>query len=155
MSVSSCPVTGRLWEDSVWFSLFHLLDIFTCYLDCLSHFCFPGWIAWALSISSCEMLQSLSYLSAPLLDLHVHVSLLLRSPDLDKMFQKCLTRAEQREKISSFNLFPAMLLLIQPGGCYFFATMAHCWVRINVVSIRTLRASSAMLWIDLVNFPFV
>jgi len=49
----------------------------------------------------------------------------------------CLTSAEQRARITSIDRL-AVLVLLQPRIRFtYFATRAHCWLVLNLVSLRT------------------
>lgn len=86
------------------------------------------------------MLQALSCLHDPSLDLleYAHVSLVLDNPALDTALQMCLPGAEQRGRITSFDL-----LEVQPKRLLsFFARRMHDRFLANL-STRTPRTFSA------------
>ena len=57
----------------------------------------------------------------------------------------CLIGFEYREKITSLDLL-AMLCLMQPRRLLvFLAAKVHCWLMVNLVSIRSPRSFSAKL----------
>ena len=59
---------------------------------------------------------------------------------------KCgLTRAEQRERITSFDLLATIFVLHPKIPLAFLATRAHCWLMANLMSTRTCRSFSTEL----------
>lgn len=94
-----------------------------------------------------QLLQSHNRLCGPSLGSlsYACVCVEMWSPKLDPALELCLTRAEQRERITSLNLL-AMLFLMQtrrlPG---FFAARVHRWLTVSLVlfSARLLCSWSA------------
>jgi len=88
------------------------------------------------------MLQSLHYLCGSLPDsfLYVHVSLVLGSPALDTALQTCLTRADQRRRITSLDLLAALCLKQPKMLVAFFAISTHSWIIVSFLLIRTPRS---------------
>lgn len=116
-----------------WFCLFYLppsTQVFT-YIYHISPG--PSLLAKQSQISQppkLQMHQSLHHLHGLSLSLFqcVHISLILQSSDLDPAVQVCLTRAEQRGRITSINL-PAVLFLMHPSHiCCKAALPAHVQV---------------------------
>lgn len=84
----------------------------------------------------CQMLQSPNHLCGPSLDslLHAHVCIELGSPKLDPALELCLTRAEQRGRITSLSLL-AMLFLMQTRRLLgFCAARVHRWLTVGLAS---------------------
>lgn len=70
---------------------------------------------------------------------------MLGSPELDPALQMCLTRAEQRARITSLNLL-VMPHLMQPRMLVtIFAMRVHRWLLVNLMSTRTLGSLSVEL----------
>lgn len=89
-----------------------------------------------------ELLQALDHLCGFSLKslLSVLVSLVPGRPELDTVFQMCLTRAAQAGRISSLGLL-AIFCLMQPGiPLAFFARRAHCWLMVNLSPTRISRS---------------
>lgn len=94
-----------------------------------------------------ENLQSLNYHHITLLDRlwHVYASLVLQSPDSDPAIQMCLTRAQKREKVSSFS--PQVILLQPRSQLAFIATRAQiaglfCFCR---AALQTVSPQQALM----------
>jgi len=68
---------------------------------------------------------------------HLHVSLVLGSPQLNATDQTCLSRAEMRGRIPSPDLL-AMLCLMQPRTLLDISdAKTHCQLMVNLISTRT------------------
>lgn len=146
--LASWPVTGHRKEsDSILFAPFFQVVIHVDKSLPEPSLFQAGQFHLPQSVLMWEVLQCLNHLCGLSLEFpcYVHVSLVMRSPELDNstpgVASPMLSRGEGSPPSASW-----LYMLIQPKiPLTFFLTRTHCWLRYSMVSTRTSRSSPVKL----------